>query len=69
MTLLIGLVLMDDIFELDDLIVIILKKSKLKIEIKKYLVWAFLVVCIGSIIFEVVQFFISQAKYKSDWTH
>ena len=61
MTLLIGLVLMDDIFELDDLIVIILKKSKLKIEIKKYLVGAFLIVCIGSIIFEVVQIFISQA--------
>ena len=61
MTLLIGLVLMDNIFELDDSLVIILKKSKLKIEIKKYLVGAFLIVCIGSIIFEVVQIFISQA--------
>ena len=35
-TLLIGLVLMDDIFELDDALVVILKKPKLKIEIRKY---------------------------------
>ena len=59
MTLLIGLVLMDGLFELDDALVITLKKPKLKIEIKKYLVWAFFIVCIVSIILELVQFFLS----------
>ncbi|MCK4795811.1 MAG: hypothetical protein KAT05_00440, partial [Spirochaetes bacterium] len=59
LTLLVGLVLMDDLFELDDALVITLKKPKLKIEIRKYLVWAFLIVCAISIVLEVVQFFLS----------
>lgn len=59
MTLLIGLVLMDGIFELDKALVITLKKPKLKIEIRGYLVWSFLIVCLISIIFELVQFFLS----------
>ena len=59
MTLLVGLVLMDKIFELDNSLVIRLKSSHLKIEIKKYLVWAFIIVSGVSIILEVVQFFLS----------
>ena len=59
MTLLVGLVLMDNLFELDDTVVITLKKLKLKIEIRKYLVWAFLIVCSVSMILEVVQFLLS----------
>jgi len=59
MTLLIGLVLMDGIFELDKALVITIKKPKLKIEIRGYLVWSFLIVCLISIIFELVQFFLS----------
>jgi VanZ family protein len=58
-TLLIGLVLMDGIFELDKSLVIIVKKLRLKIEIQKFLVWAFLIVCFISIIFELVQLFLS----------
>jgi len=60
-TLLTGLVLMDEIFELDDPLVITLKNPGLKIEIRKYLVWAFLIVCAISIALEVVQFFISSS--------
>jgi hypothetical protein len=59
MTLLVGLVLMDNLFELDDAVVITLKKLKLKIEIRKYLVWAFLIVCSISVMLELVQFFLS----------
>ena len=58
MTLLVGLVLMDKIFELDDALVITLKIPRLKIEIRKYLVWAFLIVCSVSIVLELVQFFL-----------
>ena len=61
-TLLIGLVLMDDIFELDDSLVVILRKPKLKIEIRKYLVWALLIVCAISIVLEVVQFSLSSSN-------
>ena len=56
MTLLIGLVLMDDLFELDNPLVMTVKKSKLRIEIKKYLVWAFLIVCFVSIVLELIQY-------------
>ena len=35
MTLLVGLVLMDGLFELDDALVITIKKSKLKIDVKE----------------------------------
>jgi hypothetical protein len=59
MTLLIGLVLMDGIFELDKPLVITLKKPKIKIEIRGHLIWAFLIVCFVSIILELVQFFLS----------
>ena len=62
MTLLIGLVLMDDLFELDGSLAITLKKLGVKVEIKKYLVWAFLIVSTVSIILEIVQFFLSQGN-------
>jgi hypothetical protein len=58
--LLVGLVLMDGLFELDDALAITIKQSKLKIEIKKYLVWAFLIVSTVSIILEIVQFSLSR---------
>jgi len=56
MTLLVGLVLMDDLFELDEAIIITVKRSRLRIEIRKYLVWAFLLVCLFSIVMEMVQY-------------
>ena len=62
MTLLIGLVLMDNLFELDNSLVITVKRSRLKIEIQKYLVWAFLIVCFVSIILELVQFIIDRSN-------
>ncbi len=62
MTLLIGLVLMDNLFELGNPLVITLKESRLKIEIQKFLVWAFLIVCFVSIILELVQFFIDRSN-------
>jgi hypothetical protein len=64
-TLLIGLVLMDDIFELDEALIITPRKLRLKIEIRNYLVWALLLVCSSAIIVEVVQFFLfrSRASY------
>ena len=62
MTLLIGLVLMDDLFELDDSTIIRAKKSKLRIGVKKYLIWAFLIVCFISVILELVQFFLSKSS-------
>ena len=61
-TLLLGLVLMDDLFELYGSLTITLKKLGLKVEIKKFLVLAFLIVCIFSIILELVQFFLSQGN-------
>jgi hypothetical protein len=60
MTLLIGLVLMDDLFELDNNLVMRSGKSSPKIEVQRYLIWAFSIVCIVAIILEVVQFFLSQ---------
>ncbi|MCK5421937.1 MAG: hypothetical protein KAJ08_07230 [Deltaproteobacteria bacterium] len=62
MTLLIGLVLMDNLFELGNSLVITVKKPRLIIEVQKYLVWAFLIVCFISIIFELVQFFIDRSN-------
>ena len=62
LTLLIGFVLMDNLFELDDAMVVTLRKPKLKIEIRKYLVWAFLIVCTISIVLEVVQFLLSSSN-------
>ena len=59
MTLLVGLVLMDRIFELDKPLVIRFKSFHFKIGIRKYLVWAFIIVSAVSIILEVVQFFLS----------
>ena len=59
MTLLVGLVLMDGIFELDKPLVITLMKPKLKIEIRGHLIWAFLIVCFISIVLELVQFFLA----------
>ncbi len=67
MTLLVGLVLMDKIFELDKALIITPKKMKLKIEIRKYLVWAFLIVSIVSVILECTQFFLSRAN--ASWLH
>ena len=64
MTFLIGLVLMDDLFELDDSMIIKVKQSKLKIGVKKYLVWAFLIVCSVSVVLEVVEFFLSKSTVR-----
>ena len=61
-TLLMGLVLMDDLFELDGSLAINLKKLGLKIEIKKFLVLSFLIVCVVSIILELVQFLLSKGN-------
>src|SRR5210317_1814367 len=58
-TLLMGLVLMDDLFELNGTLAITLKKLRLKVEIKKFLVLSFLIVCVVAIILELVQFFLS----------
>ena len=61
MTLLVGLVLMDGLFELDYAFVITIKRSRLKIEIRQYLVWAFVLVCAVAFVLEVVQFFLSRS--------
>ena len=61
-TLLMGLVLMDDIFELDASVAIGLKVFKLKVEIKKFLVLAFLTICITSIVLELMQFLLPQGN-------
>jgi hypothetical protein len=61
-TLLMGLVLMDDLFELDGSAEITFEKLGFKVEIKKFLVCAFLIICTVSIIFELVQFFLSQGN-------
>ena len=61
-TLLMGLVLMDDLFELDGSLEITFERLGLKIEIKKFLVCAFLVICSVSIILELVQFSLSQGN-------
>jgi len=57
-----GLVLMDDLFELNGTLAITLKKLRLKVEIKKFLVLSFLIVCVVAIILELVQFFLSQGN-------
>ena len=62
MTLLMGLVLMDSIFELDNKMLITLEKLKLKIEIGKHLVGAFLLICGVAIVLELVQFFLSSSN-------
>ena len=51
-TLLMGLVLMDDLFELDGSLEIALEKLELKIEIKKFLVCSFLIICAVSVVLE-----------------
>lgn len=60
MTLLIGLVLMDRIFELDGKLIIPLEKLKLKIEIGKHLIGAFLIVSFIAVVLELVQFSLSE---------
>ena len=62
MTLLVGLVFMDELFELDDPLIITPKSPKLRIEVKKYHLGAFLMVCIVSIVLEVVQFILSHGN-------
>jgi len=64
MTLLVGLVLMDDLFELDAAVFIRLKKSNIGIGIRKYLLWAFFLVCAVSLVFEAVQFFLSRSPIR-----
>lgn len=59
MTLLVGLVLMDDLFEMDTIVFFRLKKSHIGIGIRKYLLWAFFLVCAVSLLLEGVQFFLS----------
>jgi hypothetical protein len=66
MTLLLGLVLMDGLFELDDTVFFRLKKSHIGIGIRKYLLWAFGLVCAVSFVFEAVQFFLSSSPVR--WT-
>ena len=61
-TLLMGLVLMDRIFELGGKLLINLEKLKLKIEIGKHLVGAFLIVCSVALVLELVQFFLSSSN-------
>ena len=61
-TLLMGLVLMDDLFELDGSVAITLEKLGLKIEIKKFLVCSFLIICGVSVVLELVQFFLSRGN-------
>lgn len=61
MTLLVGLVLMDDLFGLDRALVLRARKLRLKIEIRHYLVWALLLVGFVGIILEVVQFLLPQS--------
>ena len=61
MTLPIGLVLMDRIFELDGKLIITLEKPKLKIEIGKHLVGAFLIVSCVAVVLELVQFLLSES--------
>ena len=61
-TLLMGLVLMDSIFELNGKLLITLKRLNLKIEIGKHLVGAFLLVCGVAIILELLQFFLSRSN-------
>lgn len=65
MTLLVGLILMDDLFELDKAVCIKVKWSRLIIEIRQYLVWAFVLVCLFAVIMEVVQFFFS--RHHMSW--
>ena len=62
MTLLVGLVLMDDLFELDSPIVITLRHPPLRIKIERFLIWAFLMVCTASIVLEMTQFMLSQGN-------
>jgi hypothetical protein len=62
MTLLMGLVLMDRIFELDGKLIIPLEKLKLKIEIGKHLVGAFLIVSFIAVVLELVQFFLPSSN-------
>lgn len=62
MTLLVGLVLMDDLFELNSVLVFTSGRSSLKIEIKRYFIFAFSTICMVSIILEAVQFFLSQSN-------
>jgi hypothetical protein len=56
MTLLIGLVLMDDLFELNGSLAITQERLGLKVEIKEHFIWAFLIVCLVSVVLELVQF-------------
>lgn len=65
MTLLVGLILMDDLFELDKPVCIRITWSKVIIEIRKYLVWAFVLVCLFSVLMEVVQFVFS--RHHMSW--
>ena len=61
-TLLIGLVLKDDLFELDSLVAVNLRTLRLKVEIKKHLIGALLIICFVAVILELVQFALSQGK-------
>jgi len=63
MTLLVGLVLMDDLFELDKTVFIRLK-NPYRHRIRKYLLWAFSLVCAVSFIMEGAQFFFSRSHMR-----
>jgi hypothetical protein len=61
-TLLIGLVLKDDLFELDSSVAVTLRSLRLKVEIKKHLIGALLIICFVAVILELVQFVLTQGR-------
>ena len=61
-TLLLGLVLKDDLFELDSLVAVTLRPLRLKVEIKKHLIVALLIICFVAVILELVQFVLTQGR-------
>lgn len=62
MTLLIGLVLMDDLFELDGSLSISVEKLGLALEVKEHFIWALLIVGLVAIVLEAVQYALSQGN-------
>ena len=61
-TLLIGLVLGDDLFELNGSPPVTLKKLGLIVEVKKHFIGAFLIVCFVSVILELAQLILSKSS-------
>jgi glycopeptide antibiotics resistance protein len=55
-------VLKDDLFELDSSVVVTLPKLRLKVEIKKHLIGALLIICFVAVILELVQLVLTQGR-------